>query len=184
MANEIYRHFALLGFLVFWSISIYIVKRWWGGRSVTFSLHAATNKKTRKLFTVAVTIESLLYLLFAFKWFIPYYGMPFIFAALISLTAAGHLIAGWIPETKGLSRTIHRYASYWSVALFIPEFFIIVLTERIAPFVRLVAGIYLIIIIWAWYMFLFRLNKKEDIVNQALYISSLPIVLILSAYIR
>jgi hypothetical protein len=184
MTNDIYRHFALVGFLVYWTSSLYMIHRWWGGRSVTFSLHAASNKTARKLFAIAVTIETVLYLLFAFKWFIPYYGMPFIFGVLISLTAIGHLIAGLIPETKGLSRQIHRKASYWSVALFIPEFLIICLTPTIAIFVRLVAGIFLAIIVYAWYLFLFKLNRKEDILNQALYIMTLPIVLILAAYIR
>ncbi len=184
MTDSIFRHFVLIAFVIYWSVVLIMIRKWWGGRHLTISLHASTNATTRKLFAVLVILETILYLLFLFKWFIPYYGMPYVFGVLVILTLGGHFVAGIIPETRGLSKTIHRWASYWSVALFVPELIIIGMTPSISPIVRTIALVFSVVLIWAWYMFLFKYNRREDILNQALYISSLPVVLILSAYVR
>ena len=184
MIDSIFRHFALIAFITYWSVVLVMIHKLWGGRHVTISLHASSNATARKLFAVLVILETTLYLLFLFKWFIPYYGMSFLFGVLVILTSVGHYITGIIPETRGLSRAIHRRASYWSVALFVPELIIISTTLSISAIVRTIAFALSVALIYAWYLFLFRLNRREDILDQALYISTLPIVLILAAYIR
>ena len=183
--DNIYKHFAVLAALAYWPAAIYMVRKWPKGRQNSFSLHAAANKHTRMLFAMAVTLETALYMLFAFKWFIPNFGMPFVFGLLIAPIAGLHFIAGIIPETKGLSKWIHRKASYLCVVLFIPAFFIIATTHTISPLARILAGGYDIWILALWYVYITQPDKRqEDLVYQSIYISSLPITLIAATYLR
>lgn len=185
MTGNVYKHFVLLGALSYWPAAIFMARKWWSGRQATFSAHAASNKSAYRIFGVAVTLETTFYLVFAFKWFIPNFGMPFIFGLLVSLIAAGHFIAGIIPETKGLSKWIHRKLSYVSVILFLPVFLIIVITYTIPLFARVLAAVYIIVELVLWYVYLNQpIRHKEDIVGQAIFISSLPIVLIAATYLR
>ena len=185
MGDSVYKHFVILGVLAYWPASFFMVRKWWGGRQTTFSLHAASNKKAQLIFAIAITLETTFYLLFAYKWFIPHFDMPFIFGLLIALIAAGHFTAGIIPETRGISKWIHRKASYSSVVLFLPAFLIIATTHTIPEAARLLAMAYIVLELILWYVYLNQsVRHKEDILGQAIFISSLPIILIAATYLR
>ncbi len=112
MNENIYKHFAVLAALVFWCSTIYMLKRLKGSRHNFISTHAASNQKAYLLFATAVTIETVLYTFFAFKWFIPTFGMSRLFEILMILLLVGHLLTGLVPETKGLAGRVHWFVSY------------------------------------------------------------------------
>ncbi len=152
---------------------------------MSFSLHAASNKQAQKIFALAVTIETAFYMLFIFKWFVPHFGMPFVFSMLIAWVASLHFITGVVPETEGLSKWIHRKASYAVAWLFIPALFIIATTGTIPTNARILAGAYVLMMLTLWYVYVTQpTRRQEDLIYQSIYISALPITVIAAAYLK
>lgn len=180
-----YKHFAVLAALAFWPAAIYMVCKWQIGKHRSFSSHAASEKRAYALFAGAITLESVLYLLFAFKWFIPTFNMPTIFSVLIFVTALGHFISGMVPETKGLVRKVHRLAAYGVAWLFIPSLLIIATTNTIAVPARLLGAACAVGAGYMWYLYFTKPKTHERfLLYQTIYIATLPVTLITATYVR
>lgn len=183
MKNEMLRHFAVLAVIVFWSASIYMIRRWRGSKAITFSNHAASEKGAYYLFAIAVSLETILYAFFLYGWFIPKYSLPILFSILAALTLIGHLISGLVPETKGWARKIHYNVALGVVWLFIPTTWIIALSEKIPTAGRIAALLAVLTMVILWIiLFTVKSSRKNSLIFQSLYIATLPVVLIICTY--
>lgn len=137
------------------------------------------------MFAVAISLESILYLLFGYKWLVPTFNMPFVFGALLGLAIACHWLSGLVPETKGWAYIVHRRAAYGVAALFLPLLALIVLQSSVGLFARTVALIFLIIDGWIGYLYLRRPKMQDNfLIYEVVYIASMPLVMLAITYIR
>ncbi len=184
MINEIYKNFVLYAVLAFWPASIYIVRKWKIGKGHSLSHHAASERRAYYLFALAVSIETICWLLFIYKWFAPTFHMGLVFKILFGSIAFGHFISGVVPETKGWAYKTHRWAAYIVAWLFLPAFFILAATPNLSTDVRLLSVFFIGFLCWLWYMYTKPKTHESFLIFQAMYIATLPITLIVATYLR
>jgi hypothetical protein len=120
MHTDIFRWFGAAAFLSYWSTVAFLLVHWPRNRSKSLSDHIAVGKKQINLLLAVVTIETTLYALYFYKWFIPTFDMPVTFTCLITLTFATHLATFVFPSTQGRVKRTHWLVSYITALLFLP----------------------------------------------------------------
>ena len=184
MPDEAYKNFVLFALAAYWPAALFMVKTWKIGKHRSFSHHAAGERRAYYLFAVAITVETTCYSLFLFRWFIPYFGMSPFFQFLVVLTLVGHLVSGLVPETTGWKERTHWLAAYGVAWLFMPITLLLVTQSTISTPARIVALAALITQVTLFLQLKFRPKIRERfLIYQALYILTLPLVLVAATYL-
>ncbi len=185
MTLDFYKNFVLLAVLSYWPAAIYIVRKWPNGRHITFSQHAASNKKASLIFGIAITLETSFYTLFLYRWFIPTFHMGMLFKVLVAIILVLHLMAGLVPETKGLAKKTHRFVAYAATWLFLPTQFILTITSTIPLLARIVSASFFVILCASCVLYLTTPRAREvKLLIQTACIAALPITLIAATYLK
>jgi len=131
MHADIFRWFAAVAFLGYWSTVTFLLAHWPRNRSKSLSDHIATGKKQINLLLIVVTIETSLYALYFYNWFIPTFGMSAIFTCLITIALITHLATFVFPSTQGRVKRTHWLVSYITALLFIPSALLLIAQSNI-----------------------------------------------------
>ncbi len=133
---EAFKPLGVITITLTWLSLGFLVYKWRGHKSMSFSRHAAANKTA---FTMMAIIEPFLlggFFLFVDKWFVPTFNLPALFSVLVGLSALGLLVAAWIPDVPGLKHKIHEWAAYPAAATFVPLSLIMCLASGLPTLVR------------------------------------------------
>jgi len=179
-----YKHFALLGFVLFWTTAAYMVKKWQGSKSMSLSKHAASHPVATVLFGATIIVSMTLYLLFIFKWFEPTFHLGKYFSYLNIVIATGFSIAALIPDTNGLPHRIHHHVAYTAAwLLMLPMAMLSIASTVIVP-LRIVALIGFITMFVLWIRFLTIKNTRErHLIYQIVYFLIFDVTILLTTYI-
>ena len=183
MSGEIYKHFALLGFAIFWATTAFMLKKWERSRNMSLSRHAASQPITTFLFGAAIILSLALYLLFIFKWFEPTFqlGKPFVIFNIA--IAAGYIIGALIPDTSGLSHRIHHNVAYGAAWLMLLPMAILANSRAIELPIRVFAFAGLITMLVLWVRFItVKSTREKHLIYQVVYLLIFDFTILLTTY--
>lgn len=185
MQENIFRWFALIAFLTYWFTVGFLLIHWPRNRQKSLSDHIAAGKKQITLLIIVVAVETSLYALFLYKWFIPTFSMPNLFTWMITLALITHLATFVFPSTKGRVKRIHWLASYMTALFFIPIALLLItqssipLAGRLAVAVSLIAMVGISVGLYATSIF-----RKQPLIVHCTYIFSLQIAVVFISLLK
>lgn len=182
--NEIFKLFGPISVAVTWLTVAFVVHKWRGDKSMSISKHAAAN---RSAYLTMLAVESIvlpMFFLFVAKWVTPTFNLPTFFTVCVGLSAAGLLLAAYIPDVKGWKTIAHELAAYGAAMLFIPASTILYLSPNISPFARYFSLFVLIYELAAvTLMTVFEKVRNHHLYVQTAYIVLFDLSIIAAAYI-
>lgn len=112
----------LISFLFFGVAVSYMLVRWSGDATKTFSQNAARYQSSTVYYAVVWAVSLIFLSLFVFGWFIPTLDLPTAFGVVFGIGVAGQMVAGLVPEIEGWRKVTHVVASsvmYLSTLVFV-----------------------------------------------------------------
>jgi hypothetical protein len=181
--NEAFKLLGLLSITIIWLGLIFVLYRWRGNKSMSFSLHAAQTKSGQLFYFFLFLTTLPLFYLFIVLWFVPTLQLGLLFVALTTVGIIGQFIAVIIPSLPGWKENVHNIAAYIMGLTFIPLAAMIGLadTGSVTKSVALVAVLYMLIT-----PILYLLVKKTHnyyLYFQAVYIAAFHAVVLTATYI-
>jgi hypothetical protein len=168
-----------------WIGLVFLIRKWKGNVSMTFSLHAAQYKISQTYYLVLFSIVLPLFGAFMYGWFIPQYHLPFLFGLLMAVALGGNYIAALVPETKGKNVPIHRNSAFLAADCLVPLLLIITFSPHFPEVVRFLAGIsaaYQLIGIVILYPT--KGYHPKVLPLQASYVASFHLTIVAATYLR
>ena len=174
--------------LLCWAGLIFLIYKWKGNRSMTFSQHAAVSKQSQLFYVALFAVVLPLFSWFMFGWFATHLKLPLAYKILMIGALVGQIIAVLVPEVAGTSKeSIHRYASFTMAILTMP------ITALIARYVHdpitkiLVSSLALYMLANFLYLIIGhrkqgRVADKNMLIWQATYIAAFHLSVILATF--
>ena len=128
-----------LSILFSWIGLIFLIWRWKGDSSMTFSQHAARYRSSRIYYLVLWAICLPPFTWFLIWWFVPTFHMHWFFTACAWLSSVGLGIAAIIPETVNWKVTVHRLAAFGMAYGMFPMTIMIGLNKNVGLAARIFA---------------------------------------------
>ncbi|MCA9333475.1 hypothetical protein KC963_00325 [Candidatus Saccharibacteria bacterium] len=143
-----------------WLCLWFMLRRWPGNKSMSYSAHAAATRKGIIYYFVIFSLHMFLFYLFVANWFAPTFNLPTIFTAILLVAILGQFTALIVPTTGGKKTTLHDLASYLMYVMLVPLCLFITFSSNFSDFARFYATIAAIYMVISW--FIFALNKHKD----------------------
>lgn len=178
-------HIGLISILISWAGLFFLIWKWKGNSSMTFSQHAARKKTSIIYYAVLWLI-----VLPPFYWFVMFpfaerLGLGSIFKVLVSLCSVAMLTAALVPETINWKYKVHRLSAYMMAYLMCPIVYVIALQAQLSLFAR--------VTIWLiGFMMLFgviksilekREHSKNTLIFQATYSALFHLAILIAYYL-
>lgn len=178
-----YKSFGWISFVVIWAGLFYMIKKWPGDKSMSFSAHAAATKEGIIYYWFVFSLHLGLFYLFVSRWFVPTLQLPRAFTAITLIAVVAQFTALCIPTTGGLKTILHDLSSYIMFVLLVPLGILMVLSPHVAVFARIVALLATCYMVLSWYLFAFtKTAKKHFFIFQASYAMSFQFAVLLATY--
>jgi len=122
---EAFKSLGALSIAIGWASMLFLVFKWRGDKSMSFSRHAAAHKSAFLTMAIMESIFLPMYFVFIATWFVHAFQLPVIFTVLNAISVIGLLVAAWVPDVPGIRGEIHHrvcypaYASMPIIALFL-----------------------------------------------------------------
>lgn len=177
------KHLGLISIIFVWAGLIFLIRKWKGNVSMTFSQHAAQTKAAQIYYFLLFAIELPLFALFMYGWFMPQFDLPVWFGVFFGTAIVAQLVAVIIPETKGRRVAVHRYAAFLMGDCIVPLMLIIALSANFDSFVRVAAWLAVFILIAIIAILLPQKGyHPKALVLQASYFAVFHAVILLATY--
>lgn len=184
MPIESYKPLGLISILLTWAGLIFLIRKWPGSKSMTFSQHAAASRSSKLFYAILFSLTLPLLYMFVVKWFIPAFEMGSVFLAFVVIAITGQLIAVWVPETVGVKKTVHYVGAYMMHTLLIPLTVLILFSAVSAP-AKTVAVVALTAMIAVWSMHFSKESvRKRALHFQSAYVAAFHLTILASTYLR
>jgi hypothetical protein len=172
----------LLSIIIVWTGLLFLLYKWRGNRSMSFSLHAAQTKSGQIYYFFLFIIVLPLFYLFIIKWLAPTLNLNNNFTYLIGLGVVGQLLAVLVPALPGRRMQIHNFGAYLMAFTMIPVSLFIAFAT--VPFlVSLVAALGAIYMVVATILLLtVKRSHAYYLYFQAAYIATFHVIILLSSY--
>ena len=116
----------------------FLILKWPGKTSMTFSQHAAQSKLASTYYFVLFSTTLPLFYLFMSRWFIPFFGISHMIYWFLIPGLLFQEVAVLIPETEGKRVLIHRAAAFAMALLFMPILVVTVATGSVSNIAKIV----------------------------------------------
>ncbi len=179
-----FQHLGLISISIIWAGLLFLILKWKGDVSMSFSQHAAQYKASR-LFYIATFLFSLpLLYIFMISWFKEELDLSWLFVFLVTISSISMLIAAVVPETRSWKKKTHRVSAFVMSGSFIPIVVMIFRGSDIS-IVKFVAVLTLAYMIGASAITQ-RSNfyHKKQLLLQAMYVASFHITIVTATYVR
>lgn len=176
-----FQGFGILGLLVLALGLFVLVLHWPLGMHKTFSQHAAVSRTTIVYYIVLFAISLLLLNLFFWLWFVPYFGIHWLFLVFVTIASILQIVVTLIPETKGKQARTHRSLAGLSALCLLPCIYILSLTESIGyEYMIVTAAVLLAMLALMTIVIYFRGKPNYSLLLQTAYFALFffPIILI------
>lgn len=182
---EMYKSFGILSFVVLWSGLIFMIRKWPGNRSMSYSSHAAATKSGSIYYFAMFSLHLALFYTFIDRWFVPTFQLPNMFLVLSLAAVFGQFVAVCVPTTGGRKTTIHDAASYVAFTLLIPLSVMIAVSPNVTMAGRIAASIAATFMTLLGVSFVFvKATMDHFIIFQTLYAASFHVALLVAIYVR
>jgi len=121
-----------------WVGLLFLVKRWPGDSSMTFSQHAAQTSSAQLYYAVMWSLALPPFVSFIIYGVYDRLSLPSIFIPLVIAASTLMLVAAYVPEIGGWKTTIHRLAAFSMATLFLPIVVLIALSGELSAVGRVV----------------------------------------------
>lgn len=174
----------LISIVLIWGGLLFLLYKWPGKPSMSFSLHAAQTKAAQIYYCFLFLVSLPLFYIFIVGWYVPTFQLNGWFITLTTVGVIGQLIAVAVPALPGRKTTIHNIAAYTMAATFIPLTLLVATTESFTEYARVIAiaaALYMLGTLIS-YMYVKHLREKY-LYFQAGYIAAFHVVIVVSAYL-
>jgi len=182
---ELYKQFGWLSIVIIWTSLFYMIRRWPGNKTMTFSAHAAATKVGIIYYWIVFTAHLVFFYLFVSKWFVPSLQLPKMFTIVTFVAVLGEFVALCVPTTGGRKTQIHDVSSYIMFILLMPLSLLIFFSPQVSLIARITAFLAAIYMVIAWV--LFAITKKaqnHSLLLQTSYAMSFQLAILLATYTR
>jgi len=135
------KNLGIISIAVIWAGLIFLIRKWKGNVSMTFSQHAAQYRSSQIYYFILFLIGVPLSTLFMYGWFIPNFHLPFLFGLVVAVCMFSMMVAATVAETKGRKVKVHRFAAFLMATCFVPLLILIALSTHFSIAVRVLAGL-------------------------------------------
>lgn len=167
-----------------WLCLWFMIRKWPGDKTMSYSAHAAANRKAIVYYFVIFSIHMFLFYLFVANWFAPTFHLPAIFTALLVVAILGQLGALIVPTTGGRKTKIHDITAYFMHMLLMPLSLFIVFSSSFSIIARIYATMAASYMVVAWFLFAFKKHTNHHLMLQTLYGLSFHTAILVAMYIR
>lgn len=183
---EAFKHLGALSIGIGWVSMLFLVTRWRGDKSMSFSKHAAAHKSAYLMMAVMESVFLPMYLLFIATWFVDAFGLPAIFIVLNAISVIGLLVAAWVPDVVGIKGKIHHWAGYPAFASMLIVALFLVLSDEVSAFARVfsAAAMVVMIICGVCIVFKSRAGSTKYLLLQGLFLASIHSAVLVATYVR
>jgi len=164
-----YKYFGLLAVIQLWACLIYMIRKWKGNASMTYSAHAATTKTASIYYFVVFSIHLVLIYIFASKWFVTSYSLPSSYMIVLTIALSGQFIALLVPTTGGVKTKIHDIAAYTMHILLLPLNLFIVFSSSFSYLSRYFTVVMIMYMVFVWYIMATDRLKDKRLIIQTFY---------------
>ncbi len=175
----------VLSILVCWAGLFFLIWKWKGNSSMTFSQHAARQKPS-------IIYYAILWLLVLppFYWFLMFpfaekteLGLPF--RVLVSVCSIAMLMAALIPETNGWKHKIHRISAYLMAYTMCPIVLLIATEANISTTATILTWVIGLTMLFGVTKSIIEKRQHSDItlIYQATYSALFHIAILLAYYL-
>lgn len=126
---------------------LFIVKKWPGGLHMTFSQHAASDRRSKAFYSLLFLVALPILLWFFTYWLVPQKHLPPVFLGFAWIAAIFQILCTFVPEDGGIKTVIHRiFAGISGIAL-LPLVTIIALSPSTSWIIQSIASTGLIVML-------------------------------------
>lgn len=178
-----YREFGVVSVLIAVFGLCFLLLKWPGKTSMTFSQHAAQSKLASFYYFVLFSTTLPLFYLFMSRWFIPFFGISHMIYWFLIPGLLFQEVAVLVPESEGVKVSIHRSAAFCMAILFMPILAVTVVTGNISGIAKIVCSLTLLsqIIIVASLIPVKGYHKKA-LLLQAVYFAGFMLSILVVTY--
>ena len=177
-----YKFFGLLSILIMWVGLLFLLYRWRGDRTMSFSVHAARTKSGRIYYFLLFAAALPLFYVFIIKWFVPALHLPASFTYLATVGVLGQVVAMMVPALPGRKGRIHNTGAYLMGFMMIPLSILICFADA-SLFVRLIALLAVFYMLTVTVLFVaVKRSYSHYLYFQATYIALFHVVILLGTY--
>ncbi len=178
------KHLGLISILFVWAGLLFLIRRWKGDISMTFSQHAARQRAAQVYYFLLFAIELPLFTFFMFRWFIPEYNMPFTFALFLIVGTVGQFVAVVVPETRGWRVVVHRYAAFLMSDCLVVLNLLIRFSGEFSALTQFIAALASVVQVGIiMYLFKRRAYHPKILPIQATHIAMFHLVILTATYV-
>lgn len=179
-----FQHLGLLLVLVSWLAGFYLIAKGRGKTMPTISRHAASSRRASLLFAAVLIGLGIVFYVWLLVWFCPHLQLGTVFKIILTMAVACQIVTALAPDTRGLSRLIHRHAAYAMATLYLPLLALILAAPHIslpAQIIDTAAGVYML----ATFVSVVLLGeaKARYLLFQSLYIMVFQTAILAAAYL-
>lgn len=167
-----------------WICLLFLLWKWPGNRSMTYSAHAAATKQGIVYYFVIFSFHLFLLYLFITKWFVPTFRLPHIYSTILTIAIIGQLIALIVPTTGGRMTTFHDITAYSMHILLMPLSLFIVFSGSFTPIARIIAMLTAIYMVAVWVVFALKKLTSQRLLMQTIYGLSFHATLLIATFVR
>lgn len=183
--GDAYKSLGIISICLTWIALGFLVYKWRGDKSMSFSKHASSHKKA---YITMGLVESLVlpaYFIFVYKWFVPTLHLPPIFTVLNAIGAIGLLIAAWVPDVADLRGKVHEGVAYPAYFCIMLSTIFLVSSTQVSNFSRIISIMaFTYMLIAGCFLVLVSKAKSNYIYIQALFLASFHLSILTATYIR
>lgn len=179
------KQLGIISITLLWMGLIFLIRKWKGNVSMTFSQHAAQYKSSQIYYFVLFAATLPFFSLFLYKWFIPTFKLSFFFGLIAGVGMIGQLIAVIVPETEGKKVPVHRYSAFIMSDCLVPLSIFIATSSNFSKAARilaiLTATFQLVQII---ILFPTKAYHPKVLYLQASYVAAFHLTILAATYLR
>ncbi len=183
---EAFKPLGALSIAIGWASLLFLVTKWRGDKSMSFSKHAAAHRSAYLTMAVMESIFLPMYLVFIATWFVQTFELPAIFTVLNAISVIGLLIAAWVPDIPGIKGKIHHWVCYPAYTSMPLSALLLATSSNISNFAR-VYGVFALIVMvvcGAYMAIKSRLDGNKFLLLQGLFLASIHSVILVATYVR
>lgn len=182
LPDPAFKSLGLISIIMAWTGLLFLIYRWRGNKSMSFSLHAAQTKAGQIYYFILFAITLPLFFAFVLKWYVPALNLPSLFTYLVAIGVAGQIIAVIVPAVGGRKEKIHDFGAYLMAATIIPTSLIVALADiPIAVRALAILGVGYMIAVWILHFGLKQI-RSHYLYFQAAYVAFFHLIIISSTY--
>lgn len=183
VADPDYKSLGLISIVATWLGLLFLIHKWPGNKSMSFSLHAAQTKTAQVYYFFLFGLTMPLFYLFVTHWFIPALQLPNLYTYLVILGIAGQVVAIAVPAIPGIKEKIHNIGAYLMALTLLPTTMLVLFTG-VPDAVKAVAALGLLWMVATLTMSLVKphLIRPKFLPYQAAYVATFHAVVLISTY--